>query len=312
MLQQEILYLQKATNQSVSKIRIVDIGAGVYHSKRRYQPLLDQAVAHVIGFEPNEDELGRMVSNKKDQFRFFPYAIGDGKKAYFNLTGLPQCSSLYEPNQELVNLFSGLRPRPGKIGAFGVRKRFPVDTRRLDDVPECSNSDYIKIDVQGAELDVLRGAINTLTDALVLEVEVEFVPLYKNQPLFSDIDCFLRDNNFLFHKLLDIQGRPIHPFLFDSKGLKTYSQVLWADAVFIRDSLLLEPSTVRAENLLKASLILNDVYQSYDLVYHLLSAFDRHSDTKTAIDYLNSLKQMRILKRSYMNLIDDLSDLEGR
>ncbi|MBC6479103.1 MAG: FkbM family methyltransferase [Hormoscilla sp. GM7CHS1pb] len=299
------------TNLSISKVKIIDLGAGVYNTNLSYQSLIDLNLAHVIGFEPNPDELQKMLANKPENFDYLPYAVGDGKDATFNLTVLPQCSSLYEPNRELLDLFSGLRPRPGRPGAFGVVKRLPVQTRRLDDIPNCAHSDYIKMDMQGAELDILKGAIETLKTTLIIEVEVEFIPLYQNQPLFGDLQCFLREQNFMFHKLLNIQGRPIAPMTYDKRGLKTYSQALWADAIFIRESLLRNPTPLTGEQLLKSALILNDVYHSYDLVYHLLSYYDSRFGTQTASDYANAVKKVPTLKRSYMNLIDELRDLEA-
>ena len=41
-------------------------------------------------------------------------------------------------------------------------------------------------------LQVLRGATNLLNRICVVESEVEFVPLYVNQPLFADVDAELR------------------------------------------------------------------------------------------------------------------------
>ena len=47
----------------------------------------------------------------------------------------------------------------------------------LDDL-DISANDFIKIDVQGGELSVLKGAARTLSSILGVEAVVEFIPLY--------------------------------------------------------------------------------------------------------------------------------------
>ena len=48
--------------------------------------------------------------------------------------------------------------------------------------------DIMKLDVQGAELEVLKGARGLLGGVRLIELEVAFNPIYKDQPLFGEID----------------------------------------------------------------------------------------------------------------------------
>ncbi len=75
---------------------------------------------------------------------------------------------------------------------FQVVRTETVETKRLDDIPETEGVDFLKVDVQGAEIMVFNGARERLKSALIVDVEVEYIPLYKNQPLFADIDSALR------------------------------------------------------------------------------------------------------------------------
>jgi FkbM family methyltransferase len=57
---------------------------------------------------------------------------------------------------------------------------------------------YLKVDVQGAELDVLEGADRLLADGRVVaaEIEVSLVQLYAGQPLFPDVNAFMQERGY--------------------------------------------------------------------------------------------------------------------
>ena len=56
--------------------------------------------------------------------------------------------------------------------------------------------DFIKIDTQGSELDILEGSLDFLSRTVGIEVEMEFVEVYKGQPLFDEVNSFLTRNGF--------------------------------------------------------------------------------------------------------------------
>jgi FkbM family methyltransferase len=68
--------------------------------------------------------------------------------------------------------------------------------------------DVLKLDLQGYELEALRGLRERLADVRVLLTEVEFVPLYEGQPLFGDLDVFLRAHGFRLFHLYDLWSHP--------------------------------------------------------------------------------------------------------
>lgn len=63
--------------------------------------------------------------------------------------------------------------------------------------------DAIKLDTQGSELDILRGASRALSSCTLIEIEVEFNPIYEGQNLFCDVDRFLRDRGFVCGEYLN-------------------------------------------------------------------------------------------------------------
>ncbi|MEJ3816632.1 FkbM family methyltransferase, partial [Campylobacter jejuni] len=68
-----------------------------------------------------------------------------------------------------------------------------------DDIGEIDAMDYLKIDVQGSELAVFQNGRRRLAEAVVIQTEVSFLPLYKKQPVFGEIDLELRSQGFIPH-----------------------------------------------------------------------------------------------------------------
>jgi len=58
---------------------------------------------------------------------------------------------------------------------------------------------------------VLENGMDKLSQAIVIETEVEFVEVYRGRLLFSDIQKLPRSQGFVLHKLVDIAGRNFRP-----------------------------------------------------------------------------------------------------
>ena len=274
------IFLKDIVALDPPRLNVMDIGAAEL-SAHRYQTLLDQGIASVTGFEPNPEELEKLRAHGENH-TYLPYFLGDGKKRVFYETRFPGCSSLFLPDPRIIDLFATIGTG-SRSGNFHVVKAHQVETVRLDDIDGLTRPDFIKVDVQGAELMVLENGIETLSNAVVLEIEVEFVPVYKGQPLFGDIHAFMRDQGFVLHKLLDVSGRAILPVEHPTNEFLPISQALWADAVFVKDYFSI--NSFKDEQLEKAATILNDVYNSYDLVFRLLAERDRRMKSDLSAAY---------------------------
>jgi hypothetical protein len=62
---------------------------------------------------------------------------------------------------------------------------------------------FLKLDVQGAEIEILRGSRDTLAKVEVIQLEVALLPYNDGAPLAADVLSFMNERNF---KLYDIAG----------------------------------------------------------------------------------------------------------
>lgn len=266
----------------IPTVNIVDIGAmSLGDDTEPYAPLLRLDKAKVIGFEPDEAECEKLRRRHSKNHEFYPYFIGDGGTATYYQTNFAMTGSLYPPNTKLLKLFQNLHE------LTVLQKTRPVETRRLDDIEEIGDTDYIKIDVQGSEVDVFRGAPRTLAKTTLIQTEVEFVELYEGQPLFTDVDRILRGAGFQFHTFLGFGQRCFKPLLMNNDPNRGIRQYLWSDALYVRD--FLNFASVPEDKLLKLALMLHDLFQSLDLCLYILTEVDRRSGTGHAQRYLERL-----------------------
>ncbi|HKX00350.1 MAG TPA: FkbM family methyltransferase [Bryobacteraceae bacterium] len=263
-------------------IHVVDVGAMALEGVAPpYDPLVRAGAARVTGFEPVEEECRKLNAACPPGHTFLPYAVGDGTVRTFRECNFSMTSSLYEPNTALLDRFQNL----GELTR--VVSQFPMETRRLDDLAEVRDADFLKLDVQGAERDVIEGAASVLGHTLAVHTEVEFVPLYAGQPLFAEVDQALRRNGFCFHRFAGLAGRTFKPLVYQNNPNAMLSQALWADAVYVRDWMHWE--ALVPEELLKLALILHDVYSSCDLALAALAQYDRKNGGALSDAYLKRL-----------------------
>lgn len=264
----------------IKQLKIIDVGALAIHDCE-YKALLEHDNTSVIGFEPVEKECEKLNAMHKGRHTFFPNVVGNGEERIFNECNFSMTSSFFEPNHDLLTKFQNLSE------LTQVVKKEKVKTKRIDDIRESYDADYLKIDVQGAEADVFEGATKTLENIMVIHTEVCFVPLYNNQPLFAEIDLSLRAAGFLFHKFYGLAGRAFKPLLANNNPNAALSQQLWGDAIYVKNFLHLEQFS--CEKLLKLAIIMHEVYRSYDLAHFALQQNDRKHGTTIAQQYLSLL-----------------------
>ena len=119
-------------------------------------------------------------------------------EAEFSVNELPETSSLLHFDHDLQETL-GLNKK--------VNRRIKVLTESLDNFArdfQISKIDFIKIDVQGAEMDVLKGAEKILPNVDWVFTEVSFKPIYKGSSTFDQVFNFFVANNFIMVQLIPV------------------------------------------------------------------------------------------------------------
>lgn len=213
---------------------VVDIGArGGF--EQHWSLYGDQV--ELIGFEADSEEcerLNQQISNSRN--RLFPIALHQnrGKKTFY-VTAYPSASGFYPPDMNQVQRF------PDKVN-LSVVKTLEMDTVDFDSFASENGIDYVdfmKLDTEGSELDILKGAIRFLKKSVIgLSVELLFQQWHKEQPVFGDVDSFLRPLGFrLFDLAIYRSSREALPVPKSSPVPSSVErgQVVWGEALYLRD-----------------------------------------------------------------------------
>lgn len=253
-----------------SKIQILDVGASAIAEVPVYKKLMDMGLAHLNAFEGDERQIEAIKTAYSPNVSIFNSFLYDGTEQKVRLAAPASgMSSLLQPDQLALNFFNGF-PVFGQIHAIE-----DVSTTRLDDVPGLPQIDFVKMDIQGAELTVLKNATEKLKDCVALQLEVSFVCLYENQPGFGEIDVWMRSQGFIPHRFLEVKRWSIAPTVFQGNFRIPGNQLLEADIVYIKNPL--DPSKLTTEQLKKLAVISHYCMKSFDLCIHALIELERRN-----------------------------------
>ena len=273
----------KQNNISLN-FKIIEVGAlKIQDQDEPFYELLDYFPStKIIGFEIEKEICEKMNSQAKEGVKYYSHALGkDNEQRKFYITQNPMCSSLYKPNEELIKLYNNFE-------VAYLKKETKIETISLDyfvEKYEVGDVDFIKIDVQGAELDVFKGGSKTLKNVLKIVCEVEFIQHYENQPLFGEVSDYLSQYNLMFNKFLRLSGRALKPIMLNNNP-NLPSQHIWSDAVFVRH--IQKIHSLNDEKLLKLGL-LACVYYSLDLTFYCLSEYDKRHSTSFAKNWMSKI-----------------------
>ena len=170
-----------------------------------------------IGFDSDPQALSEVATTTAGPWRsqrHLPWAIAatEGEQR-LHIPVAHEGASLLEHDSRIGDAFD-------KPQFFTRDAEVSVQTRLLD--PALAEAGigrpaFLKLDVEGCELDILRSAPQSVASALAVKTETAFIPFRRHQPLASDVDQFLRAAGFV---LMDI----VHPSHWRTNGYVIHPQ----------------------------------------------------------------------------------------
>lgn len=188
---------------------VVHVGA---HYGEEINSYLNVNAKKIVCFEPVEENFNILSKHASDRVKIFKYALGQEEKNHvmmFLSSNNKESSSVLEPLEHLKDHADVIFPY-----------RELVEMRRLDSFKEeIDGCNYLSIDVQGYEYEVLLGSGELLKQFEYIYLEVNRGETYKNNHLIDDIDKLLDSLNFI-------------------RAETSWAARTWGDAFYIKKELI--------------------------------------------------------------------------
>ncbi|MAW17576.1 MAG: hypothetical protein CMJ01_03335 [Pelagibacteraceae bacterium] len=174
------------------KMIALDVGAQGGFNSDKFFPEKYNKFFKTILVDPFKDSL----ENEKNKFIIKTGLWSSKTNRKLNvLNKRPQSSSMYEPDKRSLEIY-GFKERDFHL--FDVSKTEVVECDTLSSSLKklsVNTLDYLKIDTQGAELEVLKGLEGYRP--IMIKCEIQIFPMYKDMPKWTEVADFLYDLNYI-------------------------------------------------------------------------------------------------------------------
>ncbi len=263
----------------------------------------------VIGFEPIKTECQALRETFPQNIYFDTGLWEEQGTVPFYLCKSNDYSSILKPHVENFRTV-------GKLPAVETYSLATIDVNTIDNLLSSDGSarpDFIKLDTQGTELQILKGGRTVLAASVLgVCVEVAFIELYEGQALFSDVDQFLMDDGFEFMAFKGMSFWRTEEARRYACGMERF---LVGDALYVRKPGRLPMGLDRRTTALKV-MIVQAIYGYSDLSLKELSRSSDFLDKPefgrietVLVDLLRSVSKPRFRGRE--RLLDALGRLVG-
>ncbi len=246
-----------------SPIMFVDVGA-----RGALEPpwsMLPDGCLRVLGFEPDEDEC-RRLRNERPQDLFVPKALwANPGRVDLHVARFPGCSSVHPPNVEVINRYLPAHGEPRDTVQVVEYASTTLD-QAVGDLG--ISADFLKLDTQGSEFEILTGSEQSLEGAIFgAVIETWTSEVHSGQALTGDVMRIMTDRGF---SLFDISVAAAWERRA-ARGLELGGrrQVVGLDLLFFK-----EPALLKGDSQLIKAAAIADVYGYPDFALQILENVD--------------------------------------
>jgi len=217
----ESALMQKVINH-YSVDLVIDVGANM--GQYSLELISGGYMGPILSFEPIQQAFDQLQAESRafPQWQAFHMGVGNSSQELeMNISDNLVSSSLLNITQVTLQAEPTTRyNRKEKV------KIITLDSFLKDKSLETYHMPLLKLDVQGYELEVLKGASASLPKIKLVQAELSFVPLYEGGPLYKEFLLFMEENNFEIYTIIPGFRDPFS------------GRMLQADGIFINKNLL--------------------------------------------------------------------------
>lgn len=200
------------TNISLNDVVVFDVGANVGQSVNRFRKYLPNST--IYSFEPNPSTFSLLKTKETldKKLHCFNFGLGalEGKTTFF-VNPDSGSNSFYKLNLESAAFRLGITPEALKNQNITTLKEsinynteITCEIKTIDSICKELNVqkiEILKIDTQGFEEEVIKGASEILHNVLIVEAEVMFAGTYETSSSISGLETILQKYGFVLWEI---------------------------------------------------------------------------------------------------------------